>query len=201
MQFIRDYFRKKREAKEMAEQEALDMKKLVEDAIAFQKSYIEEESKKAIEHKMRMESDMPWYKLVGAPYNIESPPLEPISERYEWNKAFIRSLREQGYKGEADSQVIAEWEKKTEHDKMVRMAELEKETKKKSNEPWVEVVSEHYDEATKQVEMKLDWNPAFIKMLRTNGYSGRDEQEIVDKWFKRLSQDIASDLHGAGYDG
>lgn len=201
MKFITDYFKNKRLAKEKAEQEALEHKKFVEEAIALQKRHAEELAKAELDHRMRMESDIPWYKLIGAPYNLESPPIEPVSERYEWNKAFIRSLREQGFKGETDSQVISEWEKKVESDKMHRMAELDRNTKKNSNEPWVEVVGENYDESTKQVELKLDWNTAFIKMLRTNGYSGRDEQEIVDKWFKRLSEDIASDLHGAGYNG
>lgn len=201
MKFITDYFKNRRLAKEKAEQEALEYKKFVEDAIEHQKRYTEAMAKAALDERMRMESDIPWYQLIGAPYNIESPPIEPAAERYKWNKAFVKSLREQGFKGETDSQVIAEWEKKVETDKMHRMADLDRETKKNSNEPWVEVVSESYDESTKQVEIKLDWNTAFIKMLRANGYSGRDEQEIVDKWFKRLSEDIASDLHGAGYNG
>lgn len=201
MKFITDYFKNRRLAKEKAEREALEYKKFIEEAIEHKKKHDEAMAKAALDERIRMESDIPWYQLVGAPYNIENPPLEPVTERYKWNKAFIRSLREQGFKGETDSQVIAEWEKKVETDKMRRMAELDREAKKKSNDPWIEVVSERYDETTKQVEIKLDWNTAFIKMLRENGYSGRDEQEIVDKWFKRLSEDIASDLHGAGYNG
>lgn len=190
MQIIKKYLQD-RKATKLAIEEALAAKKQAEDNAA----------KEALEHKVRMESAVPWYKLIGEQYNLESPPLAPISERYQWNKAFITSLREQGYKGETDHEVIKDWEDKTERKKMQRIAELERETKKNSSEPWVEVVSEKYDDDTKQVEMRLDWNNAFIKMLRSNGYTGRDEQEIVDKWFKRLSENIASDLHSAGYDG
>lgn len=190
MNFIKKYF-DARKAKKQA----------IKEAVAFKQQMEQQAAKEEMEHKIRMESAVPWYKLVGEEYNIESPPIAPISERYQWNKAFITSLREQGYKGETDHEVIRDWEVKVETKKMQRIAELERQNKKNGSEPWVEVVSERYDDDSKQVEMKLDWNPAFIKMLRSNGYTGRDEQEIVDKWFKRLSESIAGDLHSAGYDG
>lgn len=180
--------------------EAAENARLAQQFLEQQAKHEEEKRQAEIERKIIMESDVPWYKLIGAEYNLESPPKDPISERYEWNKAFIRKLREEGYKGETDSQVIEDWETKTEAQRLSRLADLDRETKKASSEPWVEIVSEHYDEDTKQVSIKLDWNKAFIKMLRKSGYTGRDEQEIIDKWFKRLSEDIAGDLHSEKFD-
>ena len=187
---IFEYFKKKKEQK----------KEL--DAALRMKNEIEKQRKQEEEdNRVRMESSVPWYKLVGKPYDTEHPPVEPISERYQWNKAFVVSLREQGYKGEADYQVIHDWEVKTEENRVKRLIELDKANKKNSDEPWVDIESEGYDNDNKQVSMTLDWNAAFIKMLRQNGYSGASEQEIVDKWFKQLSENIASELHSENFNG
>lgn len=196
MNFVTKFFEDRKQRKLQAEENA----RLASELLKMRKIQAQNEAAEALEKKIIMESDVPWYKLIGQPYNVESPPLEPISERYEWNKAFIRKLREEGYKGETDSQIIEDWENKTESQKLTRLAEIEREKKRSSSEPWVEIVSEQYDEDTKQVSIKLDWNKAFIKMLRRSGYSGRDDQEIIDKWFKRLSEDIAGDLHSERFD-
>lgn len=157
------------------------------------------EERKQAERALRMESDVPWYKLIGQPYKLETPPTESVATRYEWNPAFIRQLREQGHVGETDMQVIENWEKKIATERNAKAVELDRKIKRESDEPWVEVVSERYDETKKQVEMKLDWNFAFVKMLRENGYSGHSEQEIIDKWFKRISQEIAGNLNGGDF--
>ena len=37
---------------------------------------------------------------------------------------------------------------------------------------------------------ELDWNSYFIDELRKAGYTGVTEEEIVDKWFKALCQNV-----------
>lgn len=37
---------------------------------------------------------------------------------------------------------------------------------------------------------ELDWNSYFIDDLRKAGYTGVTEEEIVDKWFKALCQNV-----------
>lgn len=37
---------------------------------------------------------------------------------------------------------------------------------------------------------ELDWNSYFIDDLRKAGYTGVTEEEIIDKWFKALCQNI-----------
>lgn len=189
MKFIKEFFNK-RKAKKLEIEAALEQKRK-SDALAAEE--IER-------HRTIMDSDVPWFKLVGEEYDIESPPKDPISERYKWNKAFIKHLRDQGFRGESDTSVIESWERSKAEERALRIVELEKKRKKEGSEPWVEIVSEKYDEISKQVEIKLDWNKAFITMLRKNGYTGSSEQEIVDKYFKRLSEDIAKDIHETDYD-
>lgn len=188
MKFIKDWMAQRKQRK-------LE----IESALKIKREAEEEKAKQEANMRLIMDSDMPWYKITGKPYTIDDPPLEPVSERYVWNKAFVYKLRQEGYKGETDYEVIGNWEVAVENERVKRITEIDRENKKKSSEPWVEIISENYDEATKQVQINLDWNPAFIKMLRQNGYTGRDEAEIVDKWFKRLSDDIARDLHGVDY--
>lgn len=159
----------------------------------FEEEAILKSKTEAEQLEIVMTSDIPWYKLVGDAYDIEKPPVDAIQDRYLWNKAFIKSLREAGHLGETDAEVISKWEVHTATEKLNRLIKLQKETRKSSNEPWVEILSEEYDESTQQVSMTLDWNKAFVKMLRSNGYVGVTEQEIVDKWFKRLSETIAAE--------
>lgn len=195
MNFIKQYFEKKRAAKE-----ALRLRNIeIDEALALRRSLLQKEAQEKIDMQVIMESSSPWYKLIGEPYDPENPPKKPVRERYKWNAAWITDLRERGYKGESDAEVITKWEEDTARKRAERLIELERDEKKKSSEPWVEIVSETYDPDTKQVAIKLDWNSAFIKMLKQNGYTGRDDQQIVDKYFKRLSEDIAAELHGSGY--
>lgn len=58
----------------------------------------------------------------------------------------------------------------------------------KSNEPYVEVISSHYDD-DQGIQLRLDWNPAFIKYLKRHGIPGNSEDEIVSFWLRRLGND------------
>lgn len=40
---------------------------------------------------------------------------------------------------------------------------------------------------------ELDWNDAFVKQLREAGYSGRQDEEVVDQWFNDLCRGVVSD--------
>lgn len=193
MQRILNYFTNRRLKKEEHES-------FLRHAIESYKKTMEDEDRRTRLRDDRMNSDIPWCKLIGEPYSIQFPPIDPISERYEWNNAFIKKLRMDNYKGETDAELISQWEVDVEHSKISASVEIARNTKRNSKEPWVEIVSENYDDSTQQVEMKLDWNQAFINMLKSNGYTGRDEQEIIDKWFKSLVGSIAEDLNKRGFD-
>ena len=64
-----------------------------------------------------------------------------------------------------------------------------------SEEPWVELVGT--GDATgdnKGVEIRLDWNDAFIKQLRANGFDLPDEDDVVQLWLQSISANIAEEI-------
>lgn len=66
---------------------------------------------------------------------------------------------------------------------------------KDSNEPWVNVVDTKFEEGNpKQGFMELEWNAAFIEFLKTHGYQGKTDEEIVDRWFTDLCKNIGAQM-------
>lgn len=64
----------------------------------------------------------------------------------------------------------------------------DREKRYNSNEPFVEVISSHFDEE-QGIQLRLDWNPAFIKYLKKHGVPGHNEDEIVACWLRGLGRD------------
>jgi len=74
-----------------------------------------------------------------------------------------------------------------EQEKLEREQYFEK--MKASPDPWVEIVGwVHTDEG---VKVELEWNDAFVDYLRSNGVTGVDENQIVQKWVTLLLRDMA----------
>ena len=52
---------------------------------------------------------------------------------------------------------------------------------------------------------ELDWNEYFVLQLRSAGYKGNSDEEIVDQWFSELCQNLGSESgidmsrRGSGY--
>lgn len=79
--------------------------------------------------------------------------------------------------------------------KLFSKKEADKPNPKESNEPWVNVVNTNFDEGNpNQGFMELEWNAAFIQFLKQNGYSGKNDEEIVDKWFTELCKNIGAQM-------
>lgn len=62
--------------------------------------------------------------------------------------------------------------------------------RKASEEPFIEVLSESFDEET-GIQIKLDWNDAMINYLKRNGYRGVTDDEIVEKYVSDVFNDRA----------
>lgn len=61
-------------------------------------------------------------------------------------------------------------------------------------EPYIEVISVNFDKASPgDGFFELEWNKIFVQSLQDAGYSGTDEDEIVDAWFTGLCRQIAED--------
>lgn len=70
----------------------------------------------------------------------------------------------------------------------------EKEQATKNKEPYVNVLETHFDpKDPNNGYFELDWNSYFIDELRKAGYTGDSDEEIVDKWFKNLCQNVLAE--------
>jgi hypothetical protein len=59
----------------------------------------------------------------------------------------------------------------------------------KSDEPWVEVLDCDLD-SEKGLEIKLDWNDAFVEKIKKKGYKGTTEHELISSYLLELSKSI-----------
>jgi hypothetical protein len=73
----------------------------------------------------------------------------------------------------------------------IKIRELEEEERKmyNSSEPWVNVFSRGHD-IERGIELKIFWNPAFIKYLKDHGIEGDTEEAAVQDWLAMLNIDI-----------
>jgi hypothetical protein len=77
-----------------------------------------------------------------------------------------------------------------EQDRIVHEEYVEK--MKASTEPWVDIVS--WAEGEHEVETKLDWNDAFIADLRASGFTGANDEQIIQQYLVILSKNMASKM-------
>tara|TARA_B100000900_G_scaffold57693_1_gene43255 strand:- start:5110 stop:5391 length:282 start_codon:yes stop_codon:yes gene_type:complete len=62
-------------------------------------------------------------------------------------------------------------------------------------EPYVKVLNVNIDKNNPgDGYFELEWNQLFVKQLLEAGYSGTNEEEIVDAWFTTLCRTIAEDM-------
>ena len=140
-----------------------------------------------LERSKKYNSPNPWFEI-----NPDSSSTDPTNTRYSWNQAFIADLREKGIEGRSDEDVIERWKS---HDNEIQLKlskKKEHEDRMTSEEPWVQVVGEKIGDDN-IMALKLDWNPAFIKNLRKNGFTGNSEEAIVGKWLTTLSNETLED--------
>ena len=81
-----------------------------------------------------------------------------------------------------------------------------KEVATQNKEPWVGVLDTHVNkENVRNGFFELDWNEYFVVQLKTAGYVGETDEEIVDKWFQELCRNVGAeegvnmDRRGSGY--
>lgn len=70
----------------------------------------------------------------------------------------------------------------------------EKERATLEGKPWVKIKSLNFvEEGLGLVELDIDYNSIFIDYLKEHGFTGRNEYEIIDAWFRALVRNIVEE--------
>lgn len=101
-------------------------------------------------------------------------------------------------------EAVAAAERAKETERLAKLSPKELATEKK--EPWIAVLETHVNkENVRNGFFELDWNEYFVLQLRSAGYTGANDEEIVDQWFNELCRNVGADegvdmsRRGAGY--
>lgn len=69
-----------------------------------------------------------------------------------------------------------------------------KEIATENKEPWVAVLQTHVGkENVRNGFFELDWNEYFVLLLRTTGYTGDTDEDVVDQWFTELCRNVGGE--------
>ena len=98
----------------------------------------------------------------------------------------------------------AEAEAAKEAERIAKLTPKERATENK--EPWVAVLDTHVNkENVRNGFFELDWNEYFVLQLKSAGYTGATDEEIVDRWFNELCRNVGAEegidmsTRGAGF--
>jgi hypothetical protein len=90
--------------------------------------------------------------------------------------------------------------------KLTEVLKTPKEIATKKKEPWVAVLDTHINaENIRNGFFELDWNEYFVLQLKSAGYNGKSDEEIVDQWFSELCRNVGAeegvnmDRRGSGF--
>lgn len=179
MQFLKELFK----SKAQKEAEAI----LIVEKLLAERLEQEEQMRVALQEEVRtarMVSPVPWFEP-----NIEAEMDAPLSDRYNWNNAFIDDLKKRGYSGKTAEDIVGDYLQKQSEAEAKRLIGLERDEKRKSSEPWVEVIGEKMDKEG-LIELQLDWNDAFIHYLKQHGFRGATDDAIVQLWLISLDKSM-----------
>lgn len=183
---LSDIFKSKatREAEHKALVEAIkrNVEEAAEAALAEQKRIREEVEAKILQEKL--DSKTPWFEPI--PGGEEATFL---NERYRWNDAFIKDLIRKGHSGETDIEVFQNYLDSQEAAANQKILDAERDAKRASSEPWVEVIGENITDDGR-IELRLDWNAAFIHYLRKSGFRGANDDVLVQAWLISLDRNL-----------
>lgn len=133
----------------------------------------------------------------------------PGIRKLEEEKARIQAEAEAAVKAAEESKKLAEEaaeaaERAKEAERVAKLTPKERATEAK--EPWVAVLDTHVNkENVRNGFFELDWNEYFVLQLRSNGYNGNSDEEVVDQWFQELCRNVGAedgvdmDRRGSGY--
>jgi hypothetical protein len=79
-------------------------------------------------------------------------------------------------------------------EKLAEKIKTPKEIATENKEPWVCVLDTHVNKDNiRNGFFELDWNDYFVLQLRSAGYTGESDEEVVDKWFTELCRSVGGE--------
>ena len=107
------------------------------------------------------------------------------------------------YEGDELEEILAELNADSDNDKelaklevqlkngKIGQYEFDKKVAELKEQPYVNVLKLDVNpENAKAGYMELDWNDHFVKFLHDNGYSGKDDEDVVNKWFNDVCRTV-----------
>lgn len=113
-------------------------------------------------------------------------------DQIEQDIHFARAALEEAQAKKATAEAGAKLAR--EQEELARLEPKERATRKK--EPWVGVLDTKINpDNPRNGFFELDWNEYFVLQLKQAGYGfdADPEEEIVDRWFRDLCRDVASE--------
>lgn len=99
-------------------------------------------------------------------------------------KLIERDITDETARALAQADLELEYEQITEVQHARRVADIKK-------EPYVNIIDIGVDpNGAVTGYMELDWNDEFVAMLQENGYTGLNDEAIVNKWFNNVCRTI-----------
>ena len=89
-----------------------------------------------------------------------------------------------------DEKTVAELEIDVKNGK-ISQSQADKKIAELKKEPWVNVNKMGINpENAKAGFIELDWNDHFVAMLHDNGYTGTNDEDVVNKWFNDVCRTV-----------
>lgn len=127
--------------------------------------------------ELKYGADLP--RLLRAKLDIEAD-FGKLGD-YEYDRARL----ELDYQKDSKEYKLAALEIEYHHGK-VEDLEYEKTKATLNGEPFVKIINSSFDpsKGIQGVYLELDWNDAWIELLKSNGYQGVTDEQLVDQWFE-----------------
>ena len=78
----------------------------------------------------------------------------------------------------------------------LRIGANAKEAANKRGEPYISVLSVELDpDNPGNGAFELDWNDIFVAKLVRAGYEGKDDAQIVDRWFQTICRNVLMEIY------
>lgn len=130
------------------------------------------------------------FSMLPASWGLKGKSREIAEAEYYYEGEDLeKRLAELTAETEVDKEV-AKLDVDLKHEKIGKV-EYEKKVAELREEPYVNVLEMGVNpEDAKAGYIELDWNDHFIKMLHDNGYTGKSDEDVVNKWFNDLCRTI-----------